>query len=514
MELIELVAPRVVPMPLVVFGRGGGNRVSRLTDLIDFFQSYAGRALETLKVDRNGASVTTAPENVNVKLLGAMGDGVTNDTVAIQAAIDRLPAAGGTVFFPPGTYVVSATLALPDKPVKLVGSGRGSTVINLGSNAIAAFQYVQTPASEQNILFQDFTINGDGTVGQRGLRSVDGNATRRSIFHFFGMAFRLVETMVYDEGSLRMYFSECDFIHPDIANAILYDGPIANEERGSLFFANCFESTDTAIATNRRGGVKNKPTINAVQSDFAVGTQWISHRTNLIDCNVLGSDLTLANNRMKINQGSLGASRILGSRFTFNCGLELRVNTTTVEGNFFFGDTAGHKAIIVQGVNHAIKGNAIQLPAGFTGIEVDGATSCSIEGNVATESISIVEINAANDNQYDDNAGFAFTLIGALSSLNNEQTRVVSTTPYAVVDTDRSLLVDATGGAITVNLPTAASAKWRVLTVKKIDASANAVTIDGSGGETIDDSPTRVLAAQYNSAMIQSDGTEWWVLAS
>ena len=43
----------------------------------------------------------------DVKEFGAVGDGVTKDTQAIQAALD----AGGLVFFPPGTYL-SGTLHL------------------------------------------------------------------------------------------------------------------------------------------------------------------------------------------------------------------------------------------------------------------------------------------------------------------------------------------------------------------------------------------------------------------
>jgi hypothetical protein len=96
--------------------------------------------------------------------------------------------------------------------------------------------------------------------------------------------------------------------------------------------------------------------------------------------------------------------------------------------------------------------------------------------------------------------------------VDDKQTRQTTTTPYTVAVTDRTLLIDATAGAKTVNLPAAASNKWRVLTIKKIDVSANTVTVDGSGGETIDDALTQVLSAQFESIAIQSDGVEWWVL--
>lgn len=47
---------------------------------------------------------------VSVKAYGAVGDGVTNDAPAIQAAINALsPGLRGTVYFPVGTYLVSTT---------------------------------------------------------------------------------------------------------------------------------------------------------------------------------------------------------------------------------------------------------------------------------------------------------------------------------------------------------------------------------------------------------------------
>jgi len=73
-------------------------------------------------------------------------------------------------------------------------------------------------------------------------------------------------------------------------------------------------------------------------------------------------------------------------------------------------------------------------------------------------------------------------------------------------------LADATAGAFSVNLPTAASMTGRIINVKKIDSSANAVTLDGSGAETIDGATTLALTVQWQSAQIQSNGTAWYVL--
>ncbi|MBN2498658.1 MAG: right-handed parallel beta-helix repeat-containing protein [Deltaproteobacteria bacterium] len=45
---------------------------------------------------------------INVKSYGATGDGSTDDTEAIQAAVDSLAGSGGIVFVPTGTYMVQA----------------------------------------------------------------------------------------------------------------------------------------------------------------------------------------------------------------------------------------------------------------------------------------------------------------------------------------------------------------------------------------------------------------------
>lgn len=66
-------------------------------------------------------------------------------------------------------------------------------------------------------------------------------------------------------------------------------------------------------------------------------------------------------------------------------------------------------------------------------------------------------------------------------------------------------LCDASSGPITITLP--AGSATRVVNVKKIDASANAVTV---AGPAIDGTPTRTLAAQYDRITVHYDGTTSW----
>ena len=75
-----------------------------------------------------------------------------------------------------------------------------------------------------------------------------------------------------------------------------------------------------------------------------------------------------------------------------------------------------------------------------------------------------------------------------------------------------TVLVNAVGGARTITLPAAANHTHRIYNIVKIDASANAVTIDGAGAETINGAATQTLAVQWNSYTIQSNGTGWFII--
>jgi hypothetical protein len=61
----------------------------------------------------NSTPARFSDQMLSVRQFGALGDGRTDDTRAIQAAIDAAMAQAGQVFFPPGVYACSTLRLKP-----------------------------------------------------------------------------------------------------------------------------------------------------------------------------------------------------------------------------------------------------------------------------------------------------------------------------------------------------------------------------------------------------------------
>ncbi len=101
-------------------------------------QPLAGAENITFPADANVVDVTQAPYH-------AKADGVTDDTAAIQRALDHHPNAGAIIYLPNGIYLISDTLRWPgpddprassaQKRTVLWGQSRAGTVIRLRDSA-------------------------------------------------------------------------------------------------------------------------------------------------------------------------------------------------------------------------------------------------------------------------------------------------------------------------------------------------------------------------------------------
>jgi hypothetical protein len=228
---------------------------------------------------------------------------------------------------------------------------------------------------------------------------------------------------------------------------------------------------------------------------------------------------------------SLGDTIVTGCYFNANAKSYSIKRAVLVEGCTFVGNSTVTVAyIFLSSVAKATVSNCNFRPlqAGtigpaVAGIHLSSATECIVSNNrfdkvggiIVWEVPPILEAGTANLNVYSGNKGMGggtggtpSTFIGAKSVVEGENVQTVSATT-TLDETHRTVRVDASGASRTMNLPSAASARYRKHTVKKIDSSANAVVVDPNGAELIDGVATFSLTVLNQSVTFISNGTSW-----
>lgn len=124
---------------------------------------------QTSKRSETGAVVRDVEsrlrEVISILDFGAVGDGVgdegTDNSEAIQDAIDAAVSSGAEVYAPAGQFNFSTTLEIAYAGVKLRGAGEGKTIFHNTGTGHGLFVYSLNPANTiQNIALSDFTVTG------------------------------------------------------------------------------------------------------------------------------------------------------------------------------------------------------------------------------------------------------------------------------------------------------------------------------------------------------------------
>jgi hypothetical protein len=229
-------------------------------------------------------------------------------------------------------------------------------------------------------------------------------------------------------------------------------------------------------------------------------------------------------------------------------GIGVRINPTYTNGAFtgvtnwglqvpsIVGDTASGGDLVLSSTTHATK-HRIYFNAAKTAFfdEVNSILNLSINGSLAIGNTSVSSTSLIFS---DWNATFGFSAANSkLQMINGNgdglkmtgsgvfQTNgffaainaTAKTANYTAVLSDYTIRGDATGGAITITLPTAVGIQGQIYIIKKTDGSANAVTVATTSSQNIrgtSASTTYSLPTVGKYVMVQSNNVDWDVIGN
>jgi hypothetical protein len=137
---------------------GSGNR--RYVEEGSYDLTILGRSRQ---IEATSGSVTAnLPINAKASPYKARGDGSTNDTAALQAALAAASSGSRALYIPAGTYLLGAQLTLPSN-VEVFGDGMDRTILKVGTGTTEShpIQNADTTNGNTNITVRDLTIDGN-----------------------------------------------------------------------------------------------------------------------------------------------------------------------------------------------------------------------------------------------------------------------------------------------------------------------------------------------------------------
>lgn len=387
-------------------------------------------------------------DQISISDFGAIGDGLTDDTLAIQQAL----AAHDHIFVPEGTYLITSPITLGLRQ-SLFGQGQKS-VIKAQSNG---FNTISIPQSFTRL--SDLRIEG-GAIG----------------IALSGGTNECVQNNISDISIIGA------------TTGIQLDG-------GSDSSKPCFWNNFARILIEQ-------PTLHGVHLTLSgAGDTPNANRFHMV--RVFSKGASTTGSGFYIEDGSFNNAFV-------DC--EANVNGPTADSCFRLG-AGSNKTLLINTLTESTN----LVP----NIKLDnGSVETSIL-NLTSQSDGAVILDNSDGNYDAYNAGspnknrLRKTVITDLTAtLMRYDTEFIDSAGTTSIDLSHSVhIVDATNGAITIELPGAADAVGVSVTVKKKDNTSNIVTITEDGGDG-PDGKTLQLGGANDYATILSNGASWFVVAS
>jgi hypothetical protein len=222
-------------------------------------------------------------QTISVQDFGAVGDGVTDDTVAIQAAIDN-SVSGVQIYFPPGTYKTTAALKVKTDTV-LAGSNRDVCVIQ---NSVSTILTTNEPTATRyyEVVIKELTFDGVAVAGQIGINLPHVSFSKLERVAVFNCATGIYYIAETSGGTVTgaYYNSIYDPLVSDCTNGIVFD-KTANE---NSVYGGKITDCDAGAYLGSVNSVKFIAT--AFEGNVTYGAAITGYNCSLISCRFEGNN--------------------------------------------------------------------------------------------------------------------------------------------------------------------------------------------------------------------------------